>query len=77
MATKQQKAATITAWIARDDNRRLFLYTDKPERKELVFTSKSGHCAELPMSLFQQIPNDSTEAVEVELSIVITKNEKK
>lgn len=76
-AVKPQKAATIPAWIARDDNGRLFVYTDEPERKGIVFTSKSGHCAEISKTLFPQIPNDSADATKVELSIVIAKSEKK
>lgn len=74
---KPQKVATINGWVARDDNGRLFIYTDKPERKGIVFTAKSGHCAEISNKLFPQITRDNAEATKVELSIVIAKTEKK
>lgn len=66
----------ITAWIARDESEKLFMYTRKPAKSKscemwYLDTKKSGTVMEMDMRKFPQVKWEDEEPTKVELTIKI------
>ena len=60
---------TIKAWVARDEDGSLFMYTDKPRKRRYDwYAPKVGYML-LDDSLFQEVQWSDEEPKEIELSI--------